>query len=189
MGSRSEAKAHFRREALRILRRIPRGRARIEDHRLRREVMEYIDRLAPRSVLLYLPLPLEVDLRPIIKQLRKRGIDVFVPFMEGKSIRPVKYRLPLQKKAYGIYEPKISRQYRVGKIDIAFIPIVGTDPTVRRIGFGKGFYDRYFDKEKKRIGRVVFLQRRLCYSPIVLTEAHDVRGDDIIAGPMILIQP
>jgi 5-formyltetrahydrofolate cyclo-ligase len=189
MGSRHEAKAHFRREALRFLRQIPRGRARMEDHRIRREVMEYIDRYAPRSVLLYLPLPLEVDLRPVIHRLRREGISVFVPFMEGKSIRPVKYRLPLQKKRYGIYEPKNSRQYRTGKIDIAFVPIVGTDPTLRRIGFGKGFYDRYFEKERKKIGRVVFLQRRLCYSPVVLTEAHDIRGDDVIAGPMILIQP
>ncbi len=189
MSSHKVAKERFRQEALRYLRRIPRGRARREDYRIRQNLMEFLKHHAPRTLLLYLPLPLEVDLRPIIIQLRKRGVAIFVPFMEGESFRPVKYRLPLQKRRYGIYEPKNSRQYRAGKIDIAVIPILGIDPTMRRIGFGKGFYDRFFEKERKKIGKVVFVQRRLCYSPVVLTEAHDVRADEVIAGPTILIYP
>ncbi|WP_292657034.1 5-formyltetrahydrofolate cyclo-ligase [Nitratifractor sp.] len=189
MNVRQRRKEAFRREALRRLRRIPKGRARMEDHRRLRELRSRLTSRSLKRVLLYLPLPLEVDLRPLIHELRSRGVAVYVPFMEGKSFRPVKYRLPLQKKRFGIYEPKNSRQYRPRKIDVAIVPIVGTDPTLRRIGFGQGFYDRFFEKEKRNIETILFVQRRLCYSPIVLTEAHDVRADGIIAGPMIRLLP
>jgi 5-formyltetrahydrofolate cyclo-ligase len=177
-----EAKTAFRQAALRCLRSVIRGRARMEDRRLLAQLRSLILERHPRRVLLYLPLKLEVDVRPLIGELRRRGVEVYVPLMEGPSFRPVKYRLPLRKRRFGIYEPKNSRQYRPKKIDIAVVPIVGTDPTLRRIGFGKGFYDRFFEKEKRHIEEIIFLQRRLCRASRVLTEAHDVRADLLFAG-------
>jgi len=185
MGESREWKERFRREALKALRAVPRGRARMEDRRLLERLRRYFSGRKLQRVLLYLPLGMEVDIRPLIGELRRRGVEVYVPLMEGASFRPVKYRLPLQKKRFGIYEPKNSRQYRAGKIDIAVVPIVGTDPTMRRIGFGKGFYDRFFEKEKKNIGEIVFIQRRLCRSPRIVTERHDVRGDLLITGKKV----
>jgi 5-formyltetrahydrofolate cyclo-ligase len=125
---------------------------------------------------------MEVVIRPLIAEFRRRGVEGYVPLMEGASFRPVKYRLPLRRKRFGIYEPKYSRQYRPRKIDAAVVPIVGTDPTMRRIGFGKGFFDRFFEEEKRNIQEIIFIQRRLCYSPVVITEGHDVRADTILAG-------
>ena len=187
--SRGEEKEQFRRRALKALRSISPGRARMEDRRLLMKLRRHLAGRNLRRVLFYLPLKMEVDLRPLIDELRRRGVEVLVPFMEGPSFRPVKYRLPLEKKRFGIYEPKNSRQYRPEKIDVAIVPIVGTDPTMRRIGFGRGFYDRFFEKEKKNIGEVIFVQRRLCRSPDVLTQPHDVRGDLLIAGRRIAMRP
>ena len=100
--------------------------------------------------------------------------------MEGKSFRLVKYRLPLEKKEFGIKEPKDSRQYRKKSIDLAIVPIVGLDVTLRRVGFGKGMYDRFFEKEIKNIDKTVFVARELCYSQEVITDDHDVKADIII---------
>jgi 5-formyltetrahydrofolate cyclo-ligase len=154
----------------------------MEDRRILAELRRYLSERSLRRVLFYLPLPMEVDLRPLIGELRRRGVEVLVPFMEGPSFRPVKYRLPLRKKRFGIREPKNSRQYRPRKIDVAVVPIVGTDSTGRRIGFGRGFYDRFFEKERKNIQEIIFVQRRLCRSPEIVTERHDVRADRIVAG-------
>jgi 5-formyltetrahydrofolate cyclo-ligase len=41
------------------------------------------------------------------------------------------------------------------QIDAVLVPLVGFDTTGHRIGFGKGFYDRYFaqyPKDRPRIG-------------------------------------
>jgi 5-formyltetrahydrofolate cyclo-ligase len=184
-----ERKERFRRAAIRALRAVSPGRARLEDHRLRERLRAHLGARRLSRVLLYLPLPMEVDLRPLIAELRKRGVEVYVPLMEGASFRPVKYRMPLRRKRFGIYEPKYSRQYRPRKIDIAVVPIVGTDPTWRRVGFGKGFFDRFFEVEKRNIQEIIFIQRRLCYSPVVITERHDVRADTIIAGRAVDLGP
>eukprot|EP00831_Metopus_contortus_P060499 TRINITY_DN52419_c0_g1_i1.p2 TRINITY_DN52419_c0_g1~~TRINITY_DN52419_c0_g1_i1.p2 ORF type:complete len:145 (-),score=27.86 TRINITY_DN52419_c0_g1_i1:164-598(-) len=99
---------------------------------------------------------------------------------EGKSFRVVKYRYPLEKNCFGIKEPKDSRQYRNKKLDIAIVPIVGMDITYRRVGFGKGMYDRFFEKEIKNINKTVFVARELCYSKEIVTDDYDVKADMII---------
>jgi 5-formyltetrahydrofolate cyclo-ligase len=133
-----------------------------------------------KNIVLYIPMAMEVNLYPLINQLRKEQKNVYVPFMEGKSFRVVKYRLPLRKKQFGIKEPNDSKQFRKKQIDILIVPIVGMDVTRRRVGFGKGMYDRFFEKEQFHIKKVIFVARELCYTPNVVTDHYDVNPDIII---------
>ena len=100
--------------------------------------------------------------------------------MEGESFRLVKYRLPLERKKFGIKEPKDSKQYRVKTLDMAIVPIVGLDITQRRVGFGKGMYDRFFEQENRYIKQTVFIARELCYSKEIITDKYDIQADIII---------
>jgi 5-formyltetrahydrofolate cyclo-ligase len=154
-----------------------------------KEVLKYLYRLivwsSARRIMLYLPLNTEVNLYPLIKQLRREKRELYVPFMEGKSFRVVKYRYPLEKKRFGIKEPKDSKQFRIKKLDIAIVPIVGMDVTHRRVGFGKGMYDRFFEKEIKNIDRVVFVARELCYSKEIITNHYDIKADIVVTPQSI----
>ena len=152
------------------------------DKRVTKILYRLVKTQAARSVMLYIPLELEVNVLPLIRKLRREGISVWVPFMEGESFRLVKYRLPLATKKYGVKEPKFSKQYRRRVIECAIVPIVGTDRSFRRIGFGKGMYDRFFAKHKKEIGQVIFAQRVLCYSSTLITDDYDVKADMIITA-------
>jgi len=151
-----------------------------KDSEIVRKLYKLIQTNNAQSILLYLPLKMEVNMYPLIAQLRKQGKCVYVPFMEGKSFRLVKYRLPLRQKQFGIKEPNDSKQYRNKKIDLAIVPIVGVDATLRRVGFGKGMYDRFFEKEYKNINKIVFVARELCYSKKVITDHYDVKADIIL---------
>ena len=141
---------------------------------------QFIVKNNAQKIMLYLPLKTEVDIYPLIQKLRKEKRTLYVPFMEGKSFRVVKYRYPLETKRFGIKEPKDSKQYRNKKLDIAVVPIVGMDITHRRVGFGKGMYDRFFEKEMKNIDKTVFVARELCYSKEIVTDDFDVKADMII---------
>jgi len=176
----------FRRESIKKLKQISRAKAYRYDKKINQQLLYIIKKLKAKSVMLYIPMDIEVDIRPLIKRLRRTKIDIFVPFMEGKSFILVKYRLPLQKKRFGIYEPKISRQYRRRDIDLAVVPIIGIDITFRRVGFGKGMYDRFFEKERRYIKKIIFTQRVLCISPVVVTDRYDVKGDIVITGDNII---
>jgi 5-formyltetrahydrofolate cyclo-ligase len=179
-------KAHFRRRALARLRSIPPAQKRIADYRIRRTLDRMIRQTGAQTVMLYVPLAVEPDILPLIRRLRRRGTTVLVPFMEGESFRLVQYRLPLRTKRYGVREPNVSTQYRKEQIDLAVVPIIGTDPTGRRIGFGKGMYDRFFAREGARIGRVIFVQRVVQYAPEVVTDSWDLHGDMIVHGRLFI---
>jgi 5-formyltetrahydrofolate cyclo-ligase len=175
-------KRAFRASCLEKLRKASHRGAYPKDKRILQRLYSEILRSKAQNIMLYLPLQTEVNLYPLIKQLRREGRKLYVPFMEGKSFRLVKYRLPLEEKKFGIKEPKDSKQYREKTIDLAIVPIVGLDVTQRRVGFGKGMYDRFFEKESKNIKKTVFLARELCYSKEMITDDFDVTADMIITG-------
>jgi 5-formyltetrahydrofolate cyclo-ligase len=174
------SKKEFREHCLQRLRKASGVGSYKKDKTVLNALYAMIRQYNARNIMLYLPLGTEVDLYPLIKQLRKEKRELYVPFMEGTSFRLVKYRYPLETKRFGIKEPKNSKQYRTKKLDIAIVPIVGMDVTHRRVGFGKGMYDRFFEKEIKNISKIVFVARELCYSKEKITDHYDIEADVVI---------
>lgn len=150
------------------------------------DILKVIESKEIKNILIYLPLDMEVDVRGLIKSLRKKKkYNIFVPYMIGETFKIVPYRLPLEKKKYNIKEPRNSNfKYNVD-LDLAIVPIVGFDDSFRRVGFGVGFYDRFFSSLKKK-PRVIFTQLCLCKSINILTQFHDVQADYIITNKGIL---
>jgi 5-formyltetrahydrofolate cyclo-ligase len=142
---------------------------------------DFINKNNAKNILLFIPLGIEVDVKPLINKLRKyKNKNIYVPYMEGDSFKIVKYRLPLQKKKFGIEEPNNSF-LKPNKIDLAIVPIVGVDAIGKRIGFGKGMYDRFFGRLPYK-PTLVFTQRILCQSEKILSESYDIQADYIITN-------
>ncbi len=177
---RDSKKDHFRTHCLKRLKKASGIGSYKKDKMVLQRLYQLILESHAQKIMLYLPMKTEINIYPLILQLRKEKRELYVPFMEGKSFRVVKYRYPLEKKCFGIKEPKDSKQYRTKKLDIAIVPIVGLDITHRRVGFGKGMYDRFFEKEIKNISKTVFVARELCYSREIVTDDYDVKADMII---------
>ncbi len=145
------------------------------------ELYEFIKKYKPKNVLLYIPMKIEVDVRPLINKLRKeRGCEVYVPFIIGDSFTSVKYRLPLKRKKFGIKEPNYST-FKPKKIDLAIVPVVGVDGLYKRIGFGKGMYDRFFNR-LNYFPTIVFTQLKLCKTSKILSNDYDIQADYIITN-------
>ena len=144
-----------------------------------KKLENFINRSKSKNILLYIPLGIEVDVKPLINKLRKDR-NVYVPYMEGDSFKIVKYRLPLQKKKFGIKEPNNSF-IKPQKIDLAIVPVVGVDAIGKRIGYGKGMYDRFFSRLSYK-PTLVFTQLILCKSDKILSESYDIQADYIITN-------
>ena len=146
-----------------------------------KKLENFIKQSNSKNILLYIPLGIEVDIKPLIKSLRKtKNKNVYVPFMQGETFKIVKYRLPLHKKRFGIKEPNNSF-FKAPKIDLAIVPVVGIDKLEKRIGFGKGMYDRFFDKLGYK-PTMVFTQLILCKSEKILSDNYDIQADYIITN-------
>lgn len=133
-----------------------------------------------KNILLYIPMDIEVDVTPLINSLRKSGrYNVFVPYMEGESFKIVKYRLPLKIKKFNIKEP-LNSHFKA-KIDLAIVPVIGVDGVNKRIGFGKGMYDRFFDRLDYK-PTIVFTQLELCKCNSILSSHYDIQSDLIFTS-------
>ena len=141
------------------------------------QLQHIIDTYNPDSILFYLPMPHEVDVSKLLKKERKRR-SIYVPFMVGDSFKMVAYRQPLREGRFKIREPRDSRR-NIKHVDMIIVPILGMDKTYRRIGFGKGMYDRFYERLKTK-PLVIFLQTTLCYTSSVITDDYDIKADYVI---------
>ncbi|WP_236033186.1 5-formyltetrahydrofolate cyclo-ligase [Helicobacter turcicus] len=133
----------------------------------------------PITILFYYPLPIEFDIRKLLHfyKLQKK-IQIFLPFMQGISFKIVKYRLPIQKRAFGVFESSNS-SFKISRLDYAIVPVIGIDKTFRRIGFGKGMYDRFFSTLKTK-PQTIFICRALNLTQCVITQSYDLQANTFI---------
>jgi 5-formyltetrahydrofolate cyclo-ligase len=55
---------------------------------------------------------------------------------------------------WGITEPLPLHKILISEMDAVLVPLLGFDLTGHRIGFGKGYYDRYFEQNAKHCLRI-----------------------------------
>lgn len=92
----------------------------------------------------------EVNTHSLIKDLidsDKRLAVSITNFEEGTlSHRYLKNFEDLQRNKWGVLEPGDGEEAEVGDLDLVIVPMVGGDEDKNRIGYGKGFYDRFLQK-------------------------------------------
>ena len=108
---------------------------------------------------IYLPIKEknEVDTMPIINILNNKKKKVLIPKSDFNNTTMKSFLLNdntvLKKNNYGITEP-INNQEFLGRIDVIFIPLVAYDLIGNRVGYGKGFYDKFLRNQNNKILRV-----------------------------------
>lgn len=120
-----------------------------------------------KIVMLYLSYGSEVITDMMVKEFLFDGKDVTVPIIlnPGDGIMHAIKINSLQEcnvKVYGIRQPEFDESLIVDKkdIDIVFVPGIVFDNKGYRIGYGKGYYDRWLEGTdiKKRIGLAYEIQ-------------------------------
>ena len=148
-----------------------------KDAKVNFKLLKELKSIKNKKILMYIPMSYESNINKTINMLRKK-CEVFTPFMVGESFKMVPFRLPLKKKKFGIYEAGNTLR-DIKKIDIAIVPIVGVDGNLQRVGFGKGMYDRFFAKLKKK-PYIIFIQPEICYTKEFICDDYDVTCDLLI---------
>ncbi len=171
------SKVTFRKNCLKALRSAAPQSQILRQHKLNQHLLRHPKVREARSVLAFWPLGMEPDIRATIHTLRRQK-KVYLPFMEDDSFKMVPFRLPLEAKKFGLYEPGNSNR-KIKTIDIAIVPAVGVDGEGRRIGFGKGMYDRFFARQRKK-PYVIFVQNQTCKTTQYICDDYDVKADQLI---------
>ena len=153
----------------------------------------------------YMPLPDEVDVRPLFNCGSARGVappkntalkgranspseppkQFFIPAFDEAlgSYRMAKYTPELKKGKFGIPEPAAPVWAEKNDLDLILVPGVAFDRYGNRLGRGGGFYDRLLPLySAKRIGICFEFQ----ISDKIPAEPHDCRMDFLVTESKIL---
>jgi 5-formyltetrahydrofolate cyclo-ligase len=130
-------------------------------------------------LLIYAPLESEINLLPLAHVARKRGLAIAFPRCDKETNTMQFYILPEGQKltpgAYGIPEPPEDAEVCIpDERALCIVPALSYDLSGNRIGYGKGYYDRYLATfPGVKIGAT--------YAAMLLksvpTEAHDLPVD------------
>ena len=93
----------------------------------------------------------EVDTALILNLLQGKDKEVVVPkIIDPEQLQHILLtdQTPFQKNPLGIPEPVSGIQIEPSKIDVVFVPLLAFDNKGNRIGYGKGYYDRFLARCK-----------------------------------------
>ncbi len=144
---------------------------------LNKRLLRELSSVRNATILFYYPLAQEANILKVLTIMRQKN-DIFIPFMQGESFKMVPFRLPLKQKKFGIFEAGNTLR-NINKIDIAIVPVVGVDGNLQRVGFGRGMYDRFFEKLQKR-PYTIFIQQEFCHTKELICDSYDVVGDILL---------
>ncbi len=122
-----------------------RATARIVDHVLS---LPEVDRAS--TVMAFWSFGSEPDTAPLIEALDSRGVRVALPRIVGGDIQAYAYAPgdAVTTTSFGACEPSTGEALDPSAIDVVVTPAVAFDRSGRRVGYGGGFYDRFFPRTR-----------------------------------------
>lgn len=156
-----------------------------------RQIAERVQTLAEwkqaKTVLAYLPCQNEADASILLCAALREKKTAAVPVSNPETLEMLAAELldfsELAPGAYGILEPETVVPVAPERLDLVLVPGVAFDKNGGRIGFGKGYYDRFL---KKTSAKTV----ALCYGfqivPDCFSESEDYPMDYIVTEDEVI---
>lgn len=134
------------------------------------------------NVFIYLSFSSEAPTDGLVERLRLDGHNVYCPRIENGEMQAVLYGEDFTLSAYGIREP-IGEAYE-GEIDVAVLPLLAVDKQGNRLGYGKGYYDRYL-RVNPKIKRVAYAFDFQVLDEVPFSE-QDKKVDTVVTDKRII---
>jgi 5-formyltetrahydrofolate cyclo-ligase len=147
-------KKKMRAEAREMRRAMSPDSKRLLDRKIKNRLLNLWALRNVQTVLCYVSTEIEVDTRELINDLLKMGKRVAVPRCEGGPSEMNFYYInsldDLSPGSFGVDEPDPTKSVMVGKTDgsLCIVPAFMFDRSGYRLGYGKGYYDRYLSSYK-----------------------------------------
>lgn len=115
------------------------------------KAMSYFQ-LEDKTISLFLPIERQFEINTYLlwEKARSYGTKIAVPKanFETNEMTHILFEShdQLEISSYGIPEPKKGKVISPSKFDFVFVPLITIDSEGHRVGYGKGFYDRFLKK-------------------------------------------
>jgi 5-formyltetrahydrofolate cyclo-ligase len=133
-----------------------------------------------KTVTIFYPMKGEIDL---LKLLKDDKVFLF-PRVNKEHLDFYQYRpfIPFHKSSFGVMEPSDKEPKYEGSYDLAIVPALAISKEKDRIGYGKGFYDKFISTHdiKHTLG-VIYDFQELDH---IDASSFDQKLDDYIKGSL-----
>lgn len=128
-----------------------------------------------KTIFIFVGVKDEINTSLIINHALEQGKTVTVPlsFSDGiMEARKINSLDDLHEAKFGLLEsPKDTEVFTLEQIDLSFIPCLAADKKGNRLGYGGGYYDRFFSEDNSR---AIILCREIQLLENVIKEDHDI---------------
>jgi 5-formyltetrahydrofolate cyclo-ligase len=123
-----------------------------------------------------------VDTTAIVEGLSAMGKVISVPVIRDGSLCSASFRQgdPLRPAQFGQPEPEIFSMADESELDVVLLPLLAFDARGYRLGYGKGFYDRFLQRLSQQ-GRKV-CRIGLSFSLQMVEEVPADQWDETLDG-------
>lgn len=135
---------------------------------------------AAENILLFYPLKDEINLLPLLDDEVSVNKNFYLPKVKGDEmvVCPYKKNDNLITSIYKTMEP-VSEPVNPDVLDLIFVPALMADKNFHRLGYGKGYYDRFLMKSALKAIRIVPIASALIVDEIP-SNAFDAQFDIIV---------
>ena len=137
------------------------------------------------NIALYYPMEDEVNIVPLINELIKSGLNIYLPKIDNKSLKFYLFTSydELRDNRIGIKEPmpNPNHEYK-GNFDLMIIPGIAFDKDNYRLGYGGGYYDRYLEKHHPGLTIGLTFKELKLKESFEFIESYDQKVDLVITN-------
>lgn len=148
------------------------------------KLISIIEDMNVSNICSYMPIKNEVDTTIFNQYIIEYGYKLYLPKIVCGKMRffAVDTLNSLKKGSFDVLEPIEKDELNIEDKKIVIVPLVGYDPNRRRLGYGKGYYDRFFSNDKNSyfIGLAYKFQKCEKFFDDYDLQCHQIITEDII---------
>lgn len=179
-------KNKMREKARDIISKLQKEKKEMQDNLINNNIIKLNEYRNAKTIFCFIGKENEINTRLIIEDALACGKTIAVPkCINNEKIEAYKIKSynDLEIGVFGILEPKLyCEKILKEEITLGIIPCLCADSKGNRLGYGKGFYDRY-------LANVKFIKIGLCREDLIFEEipieCHDIPMDMIITEKFI----